>query len=162
MTSEVVLVERPEVQVVEVEQRLESIVERVQQGPAGPPGPVGPSGASSLSFVAGEALGGHRVVKLNPDGFAYHASADTPGDLAVVVGVTLGACSLGATADVIRSGEIIEPSWTWVPGLPIFLGLNGVLTQTLPPGAVFSLVVGVALTPVHAVFSPREPVLFGA
>jgi hypothetical protein len=159
MTSEVVLVERPEVQVVEVEQRLESIVELNQQGPAGPPGPPG---AASLSFIAGGALGGHRVIKVSADGLAYYAGADTPGDLFGVVGVTLGAVTPGALVSAIRSGEIIEPSWTWLPGAPIFLGLDGVLTQTVPPGAVFSLVMGVALTPVHAVFSPREPVYFGA
>ena len=36
--------------------------------------------------------------------------------------------------------------WAGVPG-PVFLGLAGQLTQSLPPGALFSQVIGQAVSP---------------
>jgi hypothetical protein len=38
-----------------------------------------------------------------------------------------------------------ELSWTWTPGEPIFLGNNGMLTQT-PPSSGFAIELGTAIS----------------
>lgn len=106
-------------------------VEVLFKGPPGRQGDAGPSGAGGgdITGVAAIALGGQRVVYLANDGLRY-ASAD---DLATInaLGVTVGAVSIGGTATVRTGGALADPSFSFVPG-PVYLGLNGLLTQTLP------------------------------
>jgi hypothetical protein len=61
----------------------------------------------------------------------------------------------------IAVGEVIEPSWSWTPRSLIYLGIDGQLTAVPPttPGAVFFLVVGVAMTSTSIFFDPQNPTL---
>lgn len=129
------------------------------QGPPGPRGPAGQAGGSTVSKTAGENLGGNRLTRLNASEQAVYASADQITHAGFVFGMTLGAATSGADVDLMRSGELEEVSWNWTPGLPVYLGLNGVPTQTLPPEAVFSLVIGFPITPTKLVISIREPII---
>jgi hypothetical protein len=104
-------------------------------------------------------LGGHRLVATDGAGGLAYASCDDPADLPAVIGMTLQAAAAGDTVSVQRVGEIEEGSWAWTPGAPVFLGLNGVPTQSLPEGALFGLVVGVASSPTTVFMAPREPVM---
>ena len=76
----------------------------------------------SSSVVAAEALGGHRAVTV--DGF--HAS---PADADKLAGISMTSGVFGATVDVVVKGLMEEGSWNWTPGLPVFIGAAGVLTQ---------------------------------
>jgi len=107
--------------------------------------------------VAAVTLSGHRVVTPQSDGQLIYASNDNPAHLAAPLWVTLGAASPGAQVDVMLFGNIIEPTWSWAPG-PVYLGANGVLTQTPPaaPGAVFLAQVGAATSPT-SLFVDRNP-----
>ena len=98
----------------------------------------GPPGAG-LTVVAAEALGGHRVV--TADGLHCDPQA---ADRAI--GITTGAAVFGQGASVLASGPMTEASWTWTPGLPLFIGMSGVLTHTAPPGGKVRRV-AFALTP---------------
>lgn len=120
---------------------VESISEYGQQGPPGPPGPSG-NLAQTVSRLAGEALGGSRVVYVAADGtFRY---ADSQNDSArSIAGVTLGAAILGATATAQYAGELVEPSWAWTPEFPVFLSTNGLLSQSEPVSGIV-VTVGVA------------------
>lgn len=109
------------------------------------------------SGVAAVTLSGHRVVTPQADGQLNYASNDNAAHLAAPLWITVGAASPGASVDVLLFGLMIEPSWSWTPG-PVYLGTNGVLTQTPPaaPGAVFIVQVGTATSPT-SLFVDRAP-----
>jgi hypothetical protein len=127
------------------------------QGPAGPPGA---DGDGAITLLASGALGGHRLVAADGAGGVTYASCDDPTDLPAVLGMTLHAATDGAAIAIRRVGEVEESSWTWTPGLPVYLGLAGVPTQTLPPAALFGLIVGIPTTPTTLFLAPREPISF--
>lgn len=89
-------------------------------------------GATQDVFTAGADLGGHRAVYLDSSELLQYATNADPALGERVLGITSGAIANGATGVVLRTGEITEPSWNWTLGLPIFLGVNGQLTQTRP------------------------------
>jgi hypothetical protein len=122
------------------------------QGPAGPPGPAA---VHTVPGIAVGALSGERMVKAVAGGFAY-ASADQIGDLGHVTGLTTGAAADGASVDVQVSGEIDAGYWTWTPG-PVFLGLNGQLTQS-PGSAAFIQQVGMALSATRLLIEIFTPI----
>lgn len=113
------------------------------QGPAGPPGLNGDS-SSAVTRIASQNLSGHRVIKINAQGLLQYASSALLPDALRVFGITTAAASIGAPCPVVQRGEVVEPSWNWNVNLPIYLGSDGVLTQTPPSAlsAAFSLIVG--------------------
>jgi hypothetical protein len=113
-------------------------------GMTGGDGPPGQAGASYLQYPAAVALSGHRGVYIAADGVRY-ASNDAENARALA-GVTLGAANAGESVQVQTSGEISEPSWTWIVEQPVYLGLNGALTQ-VPPSSGVQVVVGLAVAP---------------
>lgn len=142
--------------------RTVEVVAAGPQGPEGPAGPPGPAGGNVLALPAATVLGGHRVVRSTGDGRCGYASAANPLHGDDVLGVTLGAASAGADANVQVAGEIVEPSWAWVPQEPVFLGLDGQLTQTPPddPDAAFVLVIGFATAPTRLMLRIEAPIYF--
>ena len=130
-----------------------------QQGPAGIPGIPGPAGGTAMQFTATSAIGGHRVLSLNAANELIYASSDDLGTAHKIVGLSLNAASPGGTVSVMRSGEVEEPSWNWVTTLPVYLGANGLLTQTPPVvPAAFSLIVGFPTSTTGLFISVREPI----
>ncbi len=127
------------------------------QGPAGPPGA---DGDGVITLLASGALGGHRLVAADGAGGVTYASCDDAQALPAVLGMTLHAAVGGAAIAIRRIGEIVESTWAWTPGLPVYLGLAGVPTQSLPPGALFGLIVGIPTTPTTLFMAPREPISF--
>ena len=155
-----VLVEREVDVVLEQSEPEEIIITEVVQGPPGPPGPIGPSGGSALSVTAGQDIGGHRLVLLSAQGDAIYADARQLSHAEVVVGLTVFAAVQGQSIDIVRAGIVEEPSWSWVADQPVYLGLDGVPTQTLPPGALFGLVVGFPIAPTKLFMSIKPPIVF--
>lgn len=132
------------------------------QGLAGPPGPVGPAGPAAgagADYVAAVAVGGHRVLAVDAAGQAVYASCDTLSDALRVAGVSLGAAEQGDTVTVQAAGLVQHAGWAWTPDQPVFLGLDGVLVQSLPVGAVFSLVVGWAVAPDRVLVRLQPPIV---
>ena len=120
-------------------------------GPQGEPGPPGSGTAVNqlvITGIAATALSGHRAVTRRPDGTIEYASADNPAHLNLPIWITTGAAAMGAPVDGVAYGELIEPTWSWTPG-PLFLGLNGTITQTVPtaPSSVFLARIGSATDP---------------
>jgi len=128
----------------------------------GVPGPStgGSVGASTLTITGTAAvpIGGHRAVYRRPDGLIDYASADNPGCMNESIWITTGAAAAGDDVTAVVLGELSEPSWTWTPGAPIFLGLTGILTQTplAEPTADFLAVIGYAPIPTK-MFVNRQP-----
>lgn len=115
-----------------------------------------------INVVTAVAIGGHRLVVLNSDGNAIYADSHNLTHAHKVLGITTGAASAGDTVTVQITGVLSEPSWTWTLDEPIWLGTNGILTQTPPEptnGDVFSLIVGFPTAANAAMISIQQPIL---
>lgn len=144
--------------VVETQVNTSVVTTPAEQGPPGPVGPPGQAGASYLTFTADGALSGHRAVRPTTAGAVGYASSAVAADANSVLGITTGAAATGAAINVQASGEMTEVSWNWTPGLPVFLGTNGLLTQT-PPVSGFQLVLGVAISPTKLAINIKQPIV---
>ena len=124
-------------------------------GIAGPQGPSGVVAGSVLTINSGEDLGGHRAVFL-VNGNAFHASSDAPTAERKVIGITTGASITNASANILPSGELVGLS-ALTPDEPVYLGLNGVITQALPATG-FIQQLGVALTSTKILVAINQPI----
>ena len=107
----------------------------------------GPPGAG-LAVLAAEALGGQRVVTAE----GLHCN---PQDADRAIGITIGSAAQGQSASVLPSGPMTEPSWSWTPGLPLFIGAAGVLTHSAPAsGKVRRVAFALSATLINIAFLP--------
>lgn len=120
-------------------------------------------GDTSVQVLAGGPIGGHRVVVLE-GALAQYATNQNPQHGMKVLGVTTNAAAAGGTLSVVRSGKVSEPSWSFDTLKPVFLGVDGLLTQVAPthPAAAFSLIVGFPLSATELFVGLREPLGLGA
>lgn len=100
--------------------------------------------SQDLTLTAGENLSALRAVTTNASGEAVYATNTSLAN-AQVVGVTMSAASAGGTVGVKTFGTMTDASWNWTKGA-IYLGTNGVLTQTAPTGGNIIVHVARALT----------------
>lgn len=134
----------------QVRLNLSSPQVRVQGGGiVGPRGDTGPR-AEELILVAATAIGGHRAV--GPDG--NYADAQTAPEVA---GISRGAGSTGQALTIQADGSIAEAGWSWTLGQPVWLGSNGLLTQT-PPTEGYCVQVGIALAATRMLIRITSPV----
>lgn len=97
----------------------------------GPQGPPGDTDATILVGTSATAINALRVVKFEAD-LLYVADSSTAADANRVVGISVTAASNpGEQVSVRTDGEMSDAGWSWTPGA-IFVGQNGVLTQTAP------------------------------
>lgn len=120
---------------------------------SGPPGANGGAASATLTLTAATALSGQRAVSLNGAGQVVYFNASQPG----VIGLTTEAVGSGQPVSVQIQDVLEEPTWNWTPGLPVYAGTNGVLSQT-PPSSGYLVVVGVALTSTKLRIEPEPPV----
>ena len=126
---------------------------------AGATGPRGPGGASTLTLTAAQALGGHRLVYSSAPGACDYATNAVFGQRFALLGLTLGAAASGASVEVLSYGPITEGSWSWTPGGALYLGTNGLLTQTPPVApATFLVVVGYAIDATRILLDLHDPI----
>lgn len=97
--------------------------------------------------IASTALVGHTAVAYNADGLLIPADCTVFTSLGCLVGVIENSYSIGSQVEIRVSGNIDNPNWSWIPNAPIFFGQEGTFVQTLPVGAKYSQVIGVALSP---------------
>ena len=119
------------------------IVEAMLQGPTGPQGPAG--SAQAVNYVAATNISGHQAFVLDASGQATPADTSTPGHQ-YVEAITYTAAVAGASLQGVKDGQIEHLGWTFTPNQPVYLGLLGSITQTVPEGAVFVKVLGTAVS----------------
>lgn len=85
------------------------------------------SGTLDVTITAQEAVGAYRAIGY--DGMYTQPNADS---LSIYAGVTRMATIVDDPINVVRSGLMTENAWTWTPDAPIFIGIDGVLTQSQP------------------------------
>lgn len=118
--------------------------------PAIAPGVSLPAGASGIL--------GNRAVMLASNGTLNHVD---PAFADAFVGISKNSAVAGDLVSVATRDTVSEPTWTWTPGLPVFAGDDGVLTQT-PPVTVCVAHIGVAINPTTLLLSKTQPVFLGA
>jgi len=124
------------------------------QGPQGIPG----ESITSIPMVAGSVLNGHTVVIANNVGKVINPTILADTDL--VIGITTSSAVLDDTVDVQFTGTLAEPSWNWTLGLPIFVGLNGALTQVPPSSGVLQIIAYPILSN-RILIDKQQPILIG-
>ena len=122
----------------------------------GPPGPQGNAGGV-LSAVAAQTISANTAVAL-VNGQLVPAQSGTAVQAGNVLGIALNGGQAGATIAIQQSGEMSLSGWNWTLGQPIFVGLNGPLTQT-PPTAGFSQVIGIPLSATSISIWLQPPIL---
>jgi len=131
-----------------------SLLAVAQQGLPGRDGAPG----GFVDVVAGVNLGGQRMTTML-GGEAVYASCDSFEHCGFVLGLTSHAANQGHLVRVLRMGTVADAAFSWILGQPVYLGLNGVLTQTLPAEAVFSQIVGFPMSANTLFLALREPIL---
>lgn len=108
------------------------------------------------------ALSGERVVCPRDDGSVTYADFNDGTQKNRPLWLTVGAWNISTTATLLTFGPVVFSGWSWVTNGAVFLGHNGALTQTPPVSttpAVFSRIVGEAVTPTSLFFNPAAPII---
>ena len=126
-------------------------------------GPAGPAGATAqvTQKVAPFAIGGQRILVGIAGSIAYASNANLS-HAGKVIGISVNAATTGQLVDIHESGEITDSSWTWTIDQPVYLGTNGLMTQTPPAtgSALFLQVLGFAVLTTKVFFRPFQPIVF--
>ncbi len=72
-------------------------------------------------------------------------------------GVSTQAAAPGAPVLAAEAGLVVEPTWAWTPGQPVFAGTGGSLTQAPPASGVLHQV-GVAASATALLVQPLYPI----
>lgn len=126
-------------------------------GDRGPAGLNGNSG-TGIDRIADVPLSGHRAVRATSEHGVDYCDANTESHRDLLLGISNNAGTTGDTITVVVSGEVHEPSWTWVVGGAIFCGPNGTLTQTFDPTWAWSRVLGFATSSTDIIVEIRDPI----
>ncbi len=84
--------------------------------------------------VAGS-VAAYDVVAINGTGQAFAPDITVVADGKAIIGIATSTGSVGSTINVQPVGIVSNSAWTWTPGVAIWCGAGGVLTQTAPTGA---------------------------
>lgn len=124
----------------------------------GATGPKGDSGNAAV-IVATQALGGYRCLRFDAASSLQYADSNDLTHARKIMGVTKQAYNSGDNVELVRFGELVDAGWAWNTTLPVYLGHNGVFTQTVPtfPDAAFLLVLGMPLSATKLLINIREP-----
>jgi hypothetical protein len=132
----------------------------VSVGEQGPPGSGGGSGSTTETYITATAIGGQRIVVTNSSGEAIYAQNTDAAHANMATKITTGAAESSAEVTVQFIGTMTDVSFTWTPGATLYLGVNGLMTQTPPTSpAVFSKVVAVAETATKILLVQEPPVM---
>jgi hypothetical protein len=123
------------------------VAEMTEQGPAGR------DGVCKIIVTAAEPLGGHRVATLD----GRYGDNTEPSHTHRLAGITKNAVDVGESVVAVFAGEIEEPSWNWNTNLPLFLGANGLLTQSCPATGLVRIMAW-PITATKIMVSMREPI----
>ena len=128
-----------------------------KQGPEGRQGSPGPAGGATTVTVGSLPLSGHSAVAVDAGGLLIKADCTNPAHQGAVLGLLAGAYSPGDEAVVQTAFTLEHTGWAWTPG-PVFVGVAGQLTQSLPVGAVFSQTVAHALSATRVLVDVQPPI----
>lgn len=144
-------------EIIDVTERTE-ILELQIQGPPGPQGIQGLPGPVTAQYVCAQAISGHTAITLDANGKCIPASC-AEASHSFVAGITTGAAVQDAQTTALTGGTLEHLGWSFTAGSPVFLGLDGAITQTVLPQAVFAKVLGTAVSPTRIAID-FQPAIF--
>lgn len=122
----------------------------------GPRGPAGQDAAgATLTLPAATSIHAGRAVRL-VDGQLTHPDPNNSAHADQVAGVAETAATTGGTARIRTAGVTENDSWAWAEG-PVYVGADGVLTQT-PPATGWQMTIGRALTTTSLLVDIEPPI----
>jgi hypothetical protein len=107
---------------------------------------------SEANYDSSLTLSSLRVVK-QVDSVVSYSSSDDDNSSYTTIGITRTA---GTTVIVVKTGEIVDPSFSFTVNEPLFLNTNGFFSHTAPSTG-FILQVGVALSATKMLVDIGEP-----
>ena len=113
---------------------------------------------NSNSFVAEYSLSALRAVIVNNDSRLEYASSNIAEHSFSIVGVLKDAIAVGDSGKALIQGSLSDSSWNWTLGTPIYLGVDGMLTQSAPSTG-FQIILGKPTSPTTVYFEIGEPIL---
>jgi hypothetical protein len=146
------------------EEDVTTILSSATQGPPGPQGSIGPAGppGAGISVQVGlptrSPISGQRVLTVDNDGYAIHADRTIIDHMTKIVGVSTHAVTDNGFVQITSSGYLEESTWNWAPNDPVFLGLNGELTQAIPTSG-FMIIIATVLSPTKLLINMKEPII---
>ena len=152
-----ILAQQPDDSVLVDEVEVIQIVAVAEQGPQGRQGNPGPAGGATTVTVGSLPLSGHSAVAVDAGGLLIKADCTNTSHQGAVLGLLAGAYSPGDEAVVQTAFTLEHTGWAWTPG-PVFVGVAGQLTQSLPVGAVFSQTVAHALSATRVLVDVQPPI----
>lgn len=81
-------------------------------------------------YPAGESIDPYRLVSLTSGGLLVLADSGDVTQVAGAIGVTLNGAAIGARPQIVTAGLITNSGWSWTVGRPVFVGVNGLFTQS--------------------------------
>lgn len=105
---------------------------------------------------AGEDIIGHSAVVIIADE-VYTADVTDETHLNKIVGIAINSANDGGEVKIQTNGIMTENSWTFSDGA-VFVGLNGVLTQSIPSEALFVYQIGSAINETEINISLKTPI----
>ncbi|HEY9642768.1 MAG TPA: hypothetical protein V6C57_19930 [Coleofasciculaceae cyanobacterium] len=110
------------------------------------------------TYIAAQAIAGHRAVILNDANELVYASNEVLTHAYGPLYLSLNAAIAGDSVAIAKDKLIQESSWNWQSERPIFLATEGQLTQDLAQiraGPGFLLTVAIALSETSILFTPK-------
>lgn len=119
------------------------------------PDPNPEGGVDKQVYTTGEAVPRFGLVYLTTTSNTVRKASNVDSTKTPVIGMALTSVPANSEGSFLRRGQVYNPSWSWTLGLPIFLGVDGALTQT-PPTADLTILQKVAMpvTPSIIEFNP--------
>lgn len=123
-----------------------------------PPRPTNTNRLQTQQYSAAIALSSLSAVTIDSTtGLMNYASVNVASHGFTTIGIIPTALNIGAYGSAISSGVMQDITWNWTPGFPIFLGINGALTQNIP-ATNFIKQMAIALTPTQIEVNILEPI----
>lgn len=122
------------------------------------PGASAAQGAIRSSGIAVGDISALKAVASVQGGFAT-ANPDNPNHFAMLAGVALTSAINSESFTLVSAGELDNPEWKWLPSIPVFLGLNGSLTQECPQNTRFVQQIGFPCGESKLMIRPGQPIL---
>jgi hypothetical protein len=108
-------------------------------------------------YPAAVAIGGHRVVALRAGQLVYASNLDVL-DASLTIGVTDSATDAGELCRAYNNSVITDSSLTGSAGTDVYLGINGLISETPPTTGLFSLKIGCIIAPAQLWVSIDSPI----
>lgn len=107
-------------------------------GPAGGAPPELAEG-DVITATTGQTISAQQVVAI-VEGLAQIADSSTLSQINEVFGIATGGAVTDTEVTIQTYGPYVYNGWNWTPGLPVFLGLGGALTQTAPSSGFLQII----------------------